>query len=198
MNPCSWKTARARAERLLKSFERSDKANRGRSGIDEDFSGKELFLSDMLSQRKDFMEGMNEKKKGKEREEGLLEAAQGLRERLLARKKRGREGEGEEGEEGRKIRRKDLIGDSEDPELSLMKVMEEKRSERELRSLAIQEKSIYMQEKNLEEMRLERASREKIEIERMRLEGERSKRDAEDKKEFRDTLRIMADAIARK
>ena len=47
-------------------------------------------------------------------------------------------------------------------------------------------------------MRLERASRGKIEIERMRLEGKKLERDTDDKELFRDVLRIMADAMATK
>ena len=202
MKSCSWKTTRARTERLLKSFERSDKANRAKSGIDEDFSEKEILLSDALARENDFMEEMNGKKRGKEREEGLLEAAQELRESSLSRCKRGREEGDGNGEEARRVRRKkkdfDDLGDSEDPELSLMKDIEEKRGERELRSLEIQEKALQMQERNLEEARLERASREKIELERMRLEGKRLKRDSEDRKDLREALKILGDAIAKK
>ena len=55
-----------------------------------------------------------------------------------------------------------------------------------------------MQEKNLEEMRLERASREKIELERARLEGKRLKRAGEDRIGFRETLKMLGEAIAKK
>ena len=83
----SWKTARGRFELLINSFRRSDRLKRTQSGVDEEFGEKEQLLQDMVEERNDKREGGDGKADRKMKEEDLIEAAKGLRDASIARRK---------------------------------------------------------------------------------------------------------------
>ena len=53
-------------------------------------------------------------------------------------------------------------------------------------------RAIVLGEKKLEELKAERESREKIDLERLKIEEDKIAADAEDKKELKDLLKALA------
>lgn len=68
----------------------------------------------------------------------------------------------------------------------------------EIRKAERAERSFALQERKLEEMRLERESRKNIEMERIRLERDRIKIELEERKENRKVMNLVLKLLAKK